>query len=168
MARLDPFVIQWPEKWVGDPDVAPVVHYLNMYLHNLFEVTTGGTGESLIDDAAAAEKYPWPLAQTLEEAKEFSYQIPQETQQKFNAITKTESYTMSDFDYVNAKANSTITFPKYPCENSVIIVRNGDGTNIKLNGNGKNINGESTGQLRKERTSIEFYYFLDSDEWFAK
>ena len=165
MASIDPFVMDFSGEWYKDP---ARLHYLNMYLYNIFGAVTGETGESLIEDLNAAEKYPWPLTQTAEETKEFTYQIPQETRQKFNAITKSTSYTMSDFDYVNAKANATITFSQYPCENSVIIVRNGDGSNIKLNGNGKNINGESTGVISRLNTSIEFHYFLDSDEWFAR
>ena len=168
MATLDPFVIQWPEKWISDPEIAPVIHYLNMYLHGLFEITTTGTGESVIEDLNVAEKYPWPLTQTAEETKEFTYQIPQETRQEFNAITKSTNYTMSDFDYVNAKARATITFPKYPSDNSVIIIRNGDSSKIKLNGNGKNMNGSSTGVLRKDTRSVTFHYFIDSDEWFAE
>lgn len=168
MATLDPFVVQWPQKWTNDPEIAPVVHYLNMYLHNLFEVTTGGSGESLIEDVTAAEKYPWPIAITPDEAKEFTYPAIHVEKQVFTSITKSESYTANDFEFINAKANALVTFPKYPCENSVIIIRNGDGSTIKLNGNGKNMNGESTGIISKKETSIEFHYFIDSDEWFAR
>ena len=91
-----------------------------------------------------------------------------EAKPDFRAVTASADYTMLTFDFVNAKNSATITFPQYPEANSVIIVRNGDGSEINLDGNGKNMNGESTGLLTKESTAIEFYYFIDSDEWFAR
>lgn len=42
MANLDPFVIEWPQKWIEDPEIAPVINYLNLFLHNLFFVIDGG------------------------------------------------------------------------------------------------------------------------------
>ena len=30
------------------------------------------------------------------------------------------------------------------------------------------MNGESTGLITRLGTSIEFHYFIDSDEWFAR
>lgn len=43
MARVDPFVIQWPRKWLEDPEIRPVIEYLNRFLHDLFLRTGGGT-----------------------------------------------------------------------------------------------------------------------------
>lgn len=42
MANVDPFVIQWPSKWEQDPEIGPVVLYLNRFLHDLRERTGGG------------------------------------------------------------------------------------------------------------------------------
>ena len=178
MANLDPFVIQWPRKWIEDPEIGPVIHYLNMFLHGLYDITDGGDA---IESADVAEKYPWPTTKLLEESAGFNYpQQPIESEAGFNypaieqtvkqirTVTVTSNYTAVDGDFINATSNAQITFPKYPTENSVIIVRNGDGSTIKLIGNGKNMNGESTGQLTRKSTSIEFYYFIDSDEWFAR
>ena len=49
MASVDPFVIQWPRKWLEDPEINPVIVYLNRFLHDLF-IRTGG-GEDLIEEA---------------------------------------------------------------------------------------------------------------------
>lgn len=49
MANVDPFVIQWPQQWVEDPEIGPVVNYLNKFLHDLF-LRTGG-GSDLIEEA---------------------------------------------------------------------------------------------------------------------
>ncbi len=168
MANADPFVVQWPSKWLEDPEIGPVITYLNRYLHDLFIITTGGTGNSIVADAVIAEKYPWPTAQPFDELKEFEYPALIPEIKQFNAVTTSTSYTAIDHDFINAKANALITFPKYPEENSVIIIRNGDGSTITLDGNGKNMNNSSTGKIHQKGTSIEFHYFIDSDEWFAK
>ena len=168
MARVDPFVIQWPVKWMQDPEIEPVITYLNKFLHDLFLITTDGTGSSVIEDTQIAEKYPWPTNQAFDEVKEFEYPALLPEIKQFNAVTKSTNYTAVDHDFINAKGNAAITFPKYPEENSVIIIRNGDGSTIKLDGNGKNMNGSSTGNLRRDTRSVTFHYFIDSDEWFAE
>ena len=165
MANLDPFVIQWPRKWIEDPEIGPVIHYLNMFLHGLYDVTDGGDA---IENADVAEKYPWPTNQTLEEVIGFNYPAIEQAVKQIRTVTTSNDYTAVDGDFINAKSKAQITFPKYPNENSVIIIRNGDGTRIKLNGNGKNINGSLEGFISKKETSIEFHYFIDSDEWFAR
>ncbi len=50
MAKVDPFVIQWPRKWLEDNEIRPVIEYLNRFLHDLFIRTGGGT--DLIDESA--------------------------------------------------------------------------------------------------------------------
>ena len=134
------------------------------------ELVTGQTNTTTVEveSADVAEKYPWPTNQTIDEATGFNYPAIETTVSDIRAVTVTSNYTAVDGDFINAKSNAQITFPKYPEENSVIIVRNGDGSTIKLLGNGKNMNGESTGQLTRKGTSIEFHYFIDSDEWFAR
>jgi len=87
---------------------------------------------------------------------------------KWNAVSVQSGYTMNSWDFVNAKLNAVITFPLYPDEGDGIVVRNGDGSRIKLIGNGRNINGSSTGLLQRKSTSIEFYYFINDNEWLAK
>ncbi len=42
MTKLDPFVIQWPAEWTNDPEIGPVVYYLNRFLHDLFVLLDGG------------------------------------------------------------------------------------------------------------------------------
>lgn len=86
---------------------------------------------------------------------------------KFNPVSKSVNYTAQPLDFVNASNGAEITFPLYPDEMSVIIIRNGDGSTIKLNGNGRNINGDSSGKLQRKGTSIQFYYFTQTNEWLA-
>jgi len=49
LARVDPFVIQWPRAWMQDNEIRPTIEYLNRFLHDMF-IRTGG-GEDLIDDS---------------------------------------------------------------------------------------------------------------------
>lgn len=42
LARLDPFVIQWPAKWMLDGEIRPVIEYLNRFLHDLSVVLDNG------------------------------------------------------------------------------------------------------------------------------
>jgi len=56
LAKVDPFVIQWPAKWMADDEIRPVVEYLNRFLHDLF-IRSGG-GDDLIEavvETTAAE-----------------------------------------------------------------------------------------------------------------
>ena len=87
---------------------------------------------------------------------------------QFSAVTATSDYTADAYDFVNAKNRIEVKFPQYPGENDVVIIRNGDGTRIDLNGNGKNINGQSSGEINLEGTALTFQYFIDTDEWFAR
>ena len=87
----------------------------------------------------------------------------------YNAVTIFSSfYTAVDQDFVNAKGGATIALPENPQENAVIIIRNGDGSSIKLNGNGKTINGSSTGTISQKGTALVLHYFIDSDEWLVR
>ena len=142
------------------------MEYLERHLHDSWE-RSGGPDDA-VSEQAVREFYPWPSGITEDDLGS-SYNFNSSIQTShFRAVTITSNYTALPFDFINAVNGSTITFPQYPEENSVIIVRNGDGSSIKLNGNGKNINGSSTGVLQRKSTSIEFYYFIASNEWFAK
>jgi len=183
MAVVDPQLNQIPHKLLNDPELRVYFENLERFRHDSW-VKSGG-GSDAIADADIAEKYPWPTNQLASETKEFNIQwptnqlasevdqfkyivTPGQISHEYRAVTSIQDYTAVPFDFVNAKQGSTITLPQYPIENSVIIIRNGDGSVIKLDGNGKNINGSSSGILRREETTVELYYFIDSDEWLAK
>jgi hypothetical protein len=147
------------------PDGMPTQRFIT-WIENL--TTQSNDTVTEVINTNTREAYPWPVSRLASETSEFTYPAIQQEQKVFTAKTISGNYTALPFDFINARYNAQITFPQYPEENSVIIVRNGDGSTIKLSGNGKNINGSSTGVLQKQGTSIEFYYFIDSNEWFAK
>ena len=127
------------------------------------------TSTTEIINTNVRETYPWPLASEATNSVQNLYQSSNEPSfEKLTAITVTSSYTAQPNDFINATLGVTITFPQYPDEGAVFVVRNGDGSSIKLDGNGKSLNGSTTGTLSRKGTAIEFYYFIDSDEWLAK
>ena len=48
MANVDPFTIAWPQKWANDPQIEPVLTYLNMFLHDLW-IRTGGSDDAIAE-----------------------------------------------------------------------------------------------------------------------
>ena len=179
LARVDPYTVRIPTKLTNQdgtltPEAIAWFNYDNMFKHQLRERTGGGSDniEGLLDISIANETAISNVyAQAAENEKELNNAHFNEQsvfiEQQLSTKTKTSNYVALDFDYINAKSNIEITFPQYPNSNSVIIIRNGDGSLIRLNGNGKKINGFDTGNIRQKDTSIRFYYFADSAEWFA-
>jgi len=43
--KVDPFVIKWPIQWLTDPEIEPVIRYLNRFLHDLWIRTGGGNDD---------------------------------------------------------------------------------------------------------------------------
>ena len=179
--KVDPFVYPLPKALTKDKETRIFFEYLVRWAHDMW-VRSGG-GDDAIAEADVQETYPWNFAESSEsnvqslftQQSELSNSVQNLYQNnidtsigKLTAITKTSDYTAQPNDFINAKNGVTITFPNYPEEGSVIVIRNGDGSSIKLDGNGKSLNGSSTGTLRRQTRAVEFYYFIDSDEWFAK
>ena len=79
----------------------------------------------------------------------------------------TTDYTGLPNQFVKASNSAKITFPATPNEGDRFVVKNADGSAIQILGNGRLINGSSSGIIRKRNTCIDFYYFLDDDSWDA-
>ncbi len=41
--NIDPLIINWPQKWLNDPEIGPVVAFLDKYLTDLRDRTGGAT-----------------------------------------------------------------------------------------------------------------------------
>jgi len=167
MADVDPFIQPIPARWAQDRELRSYFEYLHRFLHDIRERTGGG--DDAISNADVQEKYSWELAPKAEESvtglPSPSVAIERD---KFNAVSVTTSYTACDYEFINCSNPITITLPYNPCENSVIIIRNSDGSQVTIDGNSKNINGESEPLLRAKNSSIVFHYFIESDEWFTR
>lgn len=174
MSEVDPYTIGIPKQFLTDPEVRAWFVYDNRWKHDMWVRSGGGTDiiETITLEVASTiepELYAYNsrVEQELKELK-LSIDTAVPVVKEFRAITVTSNYTAVDHDFINAKSRAVITLPKYPVVNSVIIIRNGDGSNIKLVGNGKNINDSSDGFMRTKGAAIHFHYFIDTDEWFAR
>ena len=136
---------------------------------NQLWIRTGGATDS-VTNISIQEQFAWNLASDSEPTSPINNSFDLSTQifQEYSAVSKSADYTAVAFDFVNAKSGSLITLPQYPAANDVVILRNGDGTKIKFSGNGKNINGNSTGSIVRKGTTLVIQYFIDEDEWFIR
>lgn len=169
--NVNPPPIIIPQSLRQDPDTASFFTSLTFFLQQLWRRTGGGTDE--VAATQIREFYGWNLSDSGDDEDQsimaFSFASEADSPYSlFNAITKTNNYTSVPFDFVNAKSGAEISFPAQPNKNDVVIIRNGDNSRIKLNGNGKTINGSNTGEIVRKGTCIIFQYFIDSDEWFAR
>ena len=170
MAKVDPFLHPIPRELLKDAETRNFFEYFVRWAHDIWIRTGGGNDD--VADQSLRESYPWLHDNSAyQEGSELyglyagnSVEIPQ-----YRAVTAVNTvYKALPYDFINATSKTIIRFPSTPTENCVIIIRNGDGSTIKLDGNGKKINGSYTGVLNREGTAIHFHYFLESDEWFAR
>ena len=169
MAKVDPFLHPIPPALTQDKQTRDFFEYFVRWAHDIWQRTGGGS--DAVSDTGVRESYPWQIDYSEhEKGSELQslfagiFDAPQ-----LRAVTvSNEIYTALAYDFVSATNNATVKFPVSPPENCVIIVRNSDGSNISLDGNGRTINGSSTGRLIRSGTCLEFYYFIDTNEWFTK
>jgi hypothetical protein len=160
MAKVDPFVIQWPRLWLQDPQIEPVIRYLNRFLHDLW-VRTGGSVdtitniEQLEEGALSAESLD--RIDTLEQIEDL---IPVVDKQFYSAI-KTVNYTAVDGDFIEAQKKAVITLDPNATTDDQIVVANGDGTQIKVVGTIKYRQLETSLFIGNQGTSLHFQYFGD-------
>lgn len=193
MTDLSPFHYPIPKKFLSDPELRQWVTYLHKHLQQTW-VKLGGS-EDAIETTVVRDAYDSTMyASGLEEAfrriecleKRNLYQpVNEEALKKISELenglsygespkikeltTKTidrEEFTATDFMFVNATNNSTLTLPANPVTNSIVIFTK-DATRFKLKGNGKKVNGSfSDIVFYKERLARQVHYFIDVDEWF--
>ena len=138
----------------------------------LFQMwTRTGGGSDTINNISIQEQFAWDVSSSDERTDKESlntfFNMLVESPE-YNAVSTSTNYTANAFDFVNAKSGSAIKLLEYPNENDVVIIRNGDGTNISFSGNGKNINGESAGKITRQGTTLVIQYFIDENEWFVR
>lgn len=164
--RVDPFVHKVPPSLLRG-DTRQYFEYLNNFLFQLWKRTGGGDDE--IANTDLSETYPWQFdEEDTNDVAAIYPQVMHSTVREISCVSVSQNYTALPNQFVNASGGATITFPQYPDASDVLIVRNGDGSAIKLNGNGRELNGSTSGIITRQYTTIEFYYFIDENEWFAR
>lgn len=167
--------IRIPRAFQKDPEVREFYRLFNHMIFQLWKRTGGGTddvagiGQEASDNDNLASALIGQVAFLKMRLDDLDNIEPESIPQSpFICVTKSANYTAIDHNFVNAKNGATISLPQYPAENAVVIIRNGDDSNVRLSGNGKNINGSSAGNIYRKGTAIELHYFIDTDEWFAR
>ena len=197
MSKVDPYIVNPPKAFTSDPELAVWYNYTNRFLHDLWQAVTDGTGDPDEVESVEGQTTSYRvgqnsalIAQLLERmeclertievksalagavssaSSDVSMQIQTPAiSTDFKSITVTENTTLNNYNFANVKNGATVTLPQYPIENSVIIIRNGDGSTVKIDANGKTLNGETTGKLYRKGTAITIQYFIDSDEWLIR
>jgi len=170
---VDPLLVPIPKDFLARKDHREFFERLIRTVDQLRQRTGGATDE--VAETGTRETYPWIIDEPIQENIELNHHTNIEEVhyhfdspfRVFNAVSTNTSYTANNWDWINAKNGAPITLPAYPEVNSEVIIRNGDGSLIQLKGNGRLINGSSTGELRRKGTCIKFKYFIDDNEWFA-
>ena len=169
MAQVDPFLLPIPKQLLKDAETRAYFEYMSRFLHDLW--VRSGAGNDFIADQAIRENYPWGGEEEGEDSPLSGYSLfgnNDEGVHPYRAVTVGSDYTASSYDFISATRGAAVSMPSNPEENSVVIIRNGDGSNIKLNGNGRKMNGSLSGNLRVKGTAIYFHYFIKDNEWFAR
>jgi len=168
--------IKLPKKLAQDPELRAYFQNRDFVQFQLWQRSGGGA--DLVEDAIGCSSsdenrvafltgQALILESRIADLEDQNATLAQRSGE-FICVTKTANYQAVDYNFVNAKSGATISLPEYPRENSEVIIRNGDGSNIKLDGAGKNINGSRVGVITQKQTAIFFHYFIDSDEWLAR
>jgi hypothetical protein len=196
MANVDPFIQPIPASLQRDPETRAYYEYLNRFLHDLWRRTGGGddfVGDIDVDLTEIREDISENTGDIETNASNIATNASNIATNTRNIATNASdidslesdvaeliiaayyipvstsvNYTANDFEFINAKSGATITLPETPNDYSAVIIRNGDGSNIGLDGNKRLINGQSTGKIQRKGTSIVLQYFLDDNEWFAR
>jgi hypothetical protein len=144
---------------IVDTNSGEATPYFEDYLYTIIE-GLGGPGAPTIPQENVIQSED--VIQTKAEFKALKNRV------FFNTRVKSVDYTATDNDFVEMSDGKTLKLPENPRKNSQIIVANGDGTLITIDGNGNNIKRTSlTSSIKTSRkgTSLHFYWFIDGPYW---
>lgn len=135
---------------------------------------TGGASDA-ISETSVRESYAYDTASDDTEAERAVTPavIPEavavvDVAPKWNEVAASaKSYTALGWDYILASKKAVILFPLYPDTDEEIRTKNTDGTRIKLDGNGRLLNGARVGYIKRKGASIDWRYRVDTNSWEA-
>lgn len=165
--------LKMPQAFFTDAEVRAYMQQIGQILWQLWRRTGGSTdavSSTQNRDLYDSTGYIAALADTEKRITGVSLETMADARafHEYRAVSKSSAYTACEYDFVSATSNITVTLPASPCTNCTVIVRNGDGSIITVDGNGRNINGTATIRSGVKNTSMVFHYFIDSDEWFIR
>ena len=167
-----------------DPDTRELkaTAYFEDYLFQIIQ-SLGGEGSSIISEVVASgvqsDKVPYlfGLVATLSkkvsdlESQLGNHVLRAEVKQlqidtaSFNSRIKSIGYTAKNKDWIEARSEATIKLPANAVRDDEVMVANGDGSTITVDGNGTDIKYTSTDRtfiMRNEGSSYHFHLFVDN------
>lgn len=146
--------LKLPVAFQENNDQRTYFRQLEWIMFQLWKRTGGGT-----DDTSNLES-------AINQFDELSYigqQLDKNNEIK-NIVSTSSSYTASKGDFILATGAITISLNQYPEENEIIQVMRLTDT-VTIDGNGKNINGETTLTLNQNYDAPKILYSITTDEW---
>jgi len=134
--------------------------YFEDYLYRII-VALGGEGAVAITESdEIVSENTAQLKTQLKNLKQRIHFVPR---------VKSVDYTAVDNDFVEANQGITVKLPNPPRNGSDVIVANGDGSNITIDGNGKDIKFKAkkteSVHTRSAGNSYHFKWFIDGPYW---
>ncbi|MBL4651270.1 MAG: hypothetical protein JKY53_00185 [Flavobacteriales bacterium] len=171
MASVDPFVIEWPEVWTEDPQIAPVIIYLNRFLHDLW-IRSGG-GDDAIAETQIGELYEPgiqtsnvdEIAEELEIAQEMAFNPVIAPVELITIAAGVTAFTTTGNQIIicNNTAELTITLNLNPDDGEKITVIRRD-AKISLVGT---LNGSTPTAIPSKNDILDVYHTIAGGEWSA-
>lgn len=160
---IDPFVIEIPSVFLNhpSPEVRQYFQYLNRTITDIIE-RTGGPATDSVSAQSVRELYPW----NVQDDPEGQIPVfPSQTDEDWFYSSKTANHTATDYEFIVASNSITVTLPSQPKLESMVGVRNSDGSTITVSGNGKNINAKTSIRSKLKGTVLILLYIVETDEW---
>ena len=131
-----------------DPEIGPVIHYLNRFLHDLWIADSGGTGS--IGDETINDIFGAGIAET----------------KKLNIVELVAGGTAlnttgDELIVCNNTAQATVTMNASPDDGEDCVIAR---RNAKVIVSGA-INGGSTFQINGQYSSMHFKFYINTAEW---
>jgi len=166
LAKVDPFVVKWPDKWTRDPQIEPVIRYLNRFLHDLWQRTGGG--DDSISSIENGELYD-PGIQTFDhEEFERDQIIPElervEVLEPIEVVTTSVDLTTTGSQVVICTNTSaiTITLNANPDDGEQLHIKRQNTGSINVSGA---IDGDTLKSIAKRYDSPHLIFTIDAGEW---
>ena len=154
-----------PNLWRQDPNIRNYCDILERILRDLPDLSSSSSEESVVSllssQIAALEALISDLQNRLDSVALSGPVIR-------DISISGGSYDLAPFDDVTATRGAVLTLPANPSPDEEITVRNGDGSNITIKGNGKQIfyrlNKNNIKTVNKG-SILTFRYKIDIDKW---
>jgi len=142
-----------PAKFRDDPSVLDYLQQIQFIIFQLWERTGGGDDD--ISD----------FLDGLNQFDSLNYLSEINGRPEFNYVSTSSNYTALDYDFAIASDELTVTLPSEPVDQSRVKVKTTVTSSVTIDGNGKNVDGDSNVVIVQDYVLIDMIYTVETDEW---